>query len=114
MQKTAEMQAPQREQLFLETCYGFTNDPCSANCTAAQMRLRNGYCLKHAQIAGGMDFCIKNSSECLYDDAEVFETQFHAFAVAHAPIVRTSMSPPLAEHNTNFRKADHAKKLPKF
>ena len=27
----------------------FTNGPYSANCTAAQLRLQNGYCLKHAQ-----------------------------------------------------------------
>ena len=27
----------------------FANGPYSANCTAAQLRLRNGYCLNHAQ-----------------------------------------------------------------
>ena len=32
-----------------ENLIGFANGPYSANCTVAQLRLRNGYCLNHAQ-----------------------------------------------------------------
>jgi hypothetical protein len=39
MQKAADMQAPQREQLFLKTCFGLVNDPYSANCTGAQLQV---------------------------------------------------------------------------
>ena len=88
MQRAANVQAPQSEQLFLETYFGFTNDLYSTNCAAAQLRVRRGYCLKHPRIAGDMGSCIRRSPECLCD-AGFFKHELHASAVAHAPTVHT-------------------------
>ena len=71
MQRAAEMRAPQREQLFLKTCFGYANDPHSANCTAAQLRLWKGYCLNRGTVCLLEMWIVawKNSSEWLYVDA---------------------------------------------
>ena len=115
MQTAADMQAPQREQLFLKTCFGYANDACSANCTAAQLRLRNGYCLKHAQNRWRYELLHKITALNVYMVLQGgFKHELHAFVVAWAPTAHTPTSPPLAEQNANFRKAEHAEKLRKI
>ena len=112
MQKAAEMQAPQREQLFLKTRFGFANGPYSANCTVAQLRLRNSYCLKHAQNRWRYDLLHKMPALNVYIVMQGgLKTKLHASVVGWAPTAHTPTSRSLAEQNANFRKAEHAEKL---
>ena len=93
----------------------FANGPYSANCTAAQLRLRNGYCLKHAQNRWRYDLLHKMSAlnVCIVMQGG-FKHELHAFVVAWAPTAHTPISPSLAEQNPNLWMAEHAEKLRKI
>ena len=84
----------------------------SANCTAAQLRLRNGYCLKHAQNRWRYDLLHKITALNVYIVMQRgFKHELHAFVVAWAPTAHTPISRSLAEQNANFLMASHAEKL---
>ena len=95
--------------------YEFANGPYSANCTAAQLRLRNGYCLKHAQNRWRYDLVHKITALNVYMVLQGgFKHELHAFVVAWAPTAHTPISRSLAEQNINFGKTNHAEKLRKI
>ena len=86
VQRAAEMRAPQREQLFLKTCFSYANDPYSANCTAAQLWLWKGYCLKHAENRWRYEILHGKPALNVYMVTQVgFKHELHAFVVARAP-----------------------------
>ena len=86
----------------------------SANCTAAQLRLRNGYCLKHAQNRWRYELLHKMTALNVYMVLQGgFEHELHAFVFAWAPTVHTPISRSLAEQNANFLMAGHGEKLRK-
>ena len=61
----------------------FANGPYSANCTAAQLRLRNGYCLKHAQNRWRYQLLHKITALNVHIVMQGgFEHELHAFVVA--------------------------------
>ena len=92
----------------------FANGPYSANCTAAQLRLRKGHCLKHAQNRWISGLLHKKTALKVYMVLQGgFKHELHAFVFAWAPTVHTPISRSLAEQNTNFLMAGHAEKLRK-
>ena len=98
MQKAADVRAPQREEVFLKTCFGYANDPCSANGTAAQLQLRKGYCLKHAQNRWRYGLLHRRTALNVFMVIQGgFKHELHAFAVAGAPTAPTPTIQSLAE-----------------
>jgi len=95
--------------------YEFANGPYSANCTAAQLRLRKGHCLKHAQNRWISGLLHKKTALKVYMVLQRdFKHELHVFAIDRAPTAHTPTRPPLAEQNPNFEKAEHAEKLRKI
>ena len=81
----------------------FCGSLCQDPCTVAQQRLRNGYCLKHAQNRWRYVLLhIKAALHVYMVIQRSFEHELHAFAVAYAPTAHTFICRSLAEQNGNL------------